>query len=409
MTSIQPEHLDGWLVSVDCPHIEKFAKNDNARIYEMADVLEDLYLRGQMAQYNKKAKEYGIKYVPGGMLYDREVRSIYLPREHTIEDWMHMLCSGGVANTHLGLLMQVLIKFGHSLDTLQMYFGLFTLPWKHGKVDLKWLSPLRLKDDNLQSFAGVLLTMLPIMLSYLETRVFDAELRDHKLCFSLLVNIVGILCLGADAAVSHVEKLRRLLRMHAELFNLLYPHAAKPKFHHLLHLTETMEFVKKLFSCFVTERFHKTTKAMVVHLFRHVEHTAAADIVNRKCIQMSTDENLFLAEFLVRAQPLGATHFGCKIANHAVLHCGDMHQGDFVWLRDKSVGQVVRFYQKDVEGIVVELELHPPVHDALHVFARGLGQRQFVNSDSIVDACSWAYKSEDSFFVIEPLTARACR
>ena len=179
MTSIQPEHLDGWLVNVDCPHTEKFAKNDSARIYEMADELEDLHIRGQKAQYNKKAKEYGIKFVPGGMLYDREVRSIYLPREHTIEDWMHMLCSGGVANTHLGLLMQVLIKFGHSLDTLQMYLGLFTLPWKHGKVDLKWLSPLRLKDDNLQSFAGILLTILPIMLSYLETRVFDAELRDH--------------------------------------------------------------------------------------------------------------------------------------------------------------------------------------------------------------------------------------
>ena len=211
------------------------------------------------------------------------------------------------------------------------------------------------------------------------------------LCFSLLVNIVGILCLGADAAVSHVDKLRRLLRMHAELFNLLYPHAAKPKFHHLLHLTETMEFVKKLFSCFVTERFHRTAKAMVVHLFRHVEHTAAADIVNRKCNQMSTDESLFLAEFLVMAEPLGATQ--CKVANHAVLHCGDMHQGDFVWLRDKSVGQVVRFYQKDVgSGIVVELDLHSPVHDAPHVFARGLGKRQFVDSDSVVDACSWAYK-----------------
>ena len=123
---------------------------------------------------------------------------------------------------------------------------------------------------------------------------------------------------------------------------------------------------------------------------------------------MSTDENLFLAKYLVKAKPLGPTHFGFKVADHAVLHCGGMHQGDFVWLRDKSVGKVVRFYQKDVgTDIVVELDMPSPMTaDVPHAFACGLGVRQFVDSDAIVDACSWAYKSEDIFFVIEPITAR---
>ena len=114
--------------------------------------------------------------------------------------------------------------------------------WGGGSV------PRFAKEFNKFVQCGVLKTdnrRVSIMLSYLETQVFDAKLSDHKLCFSLLVNIVGILCLGTDAAVQHVDKLKRLLRMHAELFNLLYPLAAKPKFHHLLHLTEKMEFGEK--------------------------------------------------------------------------------------------------------------------------------------------------------------------
>ena len=116
---------------------------------------------------------------------------------------------------------------------------------------------------------------------------------------------------------------------------------------------------------------------------------------------MSTDENLFLAKFLVKAKPLGPTHFGCRIALWGYV-------SRRFRLRDKSVGKVVRFYQKDVgTDIVVELDMPSPMTaDVPHAFACGLGVRQFVDSDAIVDACSWAYKSEDIFFVIEPITAR---
>ena len=94
---------------------------------------------------------------------------------------------------------------------------------------------------------------------------------------------------------------------------------------------------------------------MVLHLFRHIEHTAAADIINRKCNQMSTDENLFLAKFLVKAKPLGPTHFGCRIALWGYV-------SRRFRLRDKSVGKVVRFYQKDVgTDIVVELDMPSPM------------------------------------------------
>ena len=47
------------------------------------------------------------------------------------------------------------------LEAVQEWVMSFALPHKHGNVDPAWLAPRRLHDDNLQSMAGTMLTLLP--------------------------------------------------------------------------------------------------------------------------------------------------------------------------------------------------------------------------------------------------------
>ena len=61
-------------------------------------------------------------------------RNIYLSVSHYLRDWMHVLCCGGVANTHLGLLSHVLVAHGFPLDFISNCIMGYHLPKRYGKV-----------------------------------------------------------------------------------------------------------------------------------------------------------------------------------------------------------------------------------------------------------------------------------
>ena len=251
MLSIAEEFCVAPCVSVDCAETEKFIPHTNEDVFQMADDLQNLHDMNRKTELTRMSKEYGLNFVLNGLLFIKEIRSFYRPVSHQIRDWMHMICSGGVANTELGLLLQVLLHIGIPLLQIQNFIVSVTLPSKHGKVERQWLGDNRIQDDNLKSFASVVCTLVPIMVLFLD-EVVGQEIRemiaDHLLCLRILRDIIGILSLGADDAVPHVGKLREYLHLHAKLFRKLYPLAAKPKFHHLLHLVDNIEFLGKLLS-----------------------------------------------------------------------------------------------------------------------------------------------------------------
>jgi hypothetical protein len=55
----------------------------------------------------------------------------------------------------------------------------------------------------------------------------DHTLADHKKCFILHSQIVGVCTLGPEDAIPYIELLRELIAQHAELFVRLYPHSLR--------------------------------------------------------------------------------------------------------------------------------------------------------------------------------------
>lgn len=413
--SIKQEFCAPGCVSVDCADPGRFVRHTDQSVYKMADNIKDLHDRNMKSAKEKMCKEYGVNYVENGLLYDQAVRKHFLPVTHQLRDWMHIICSGGVANTEIGLLIQLLFKVGVSLETMQNFIESVTLPHKHGKVRREWLSHKRIQDDNLKSYASIILSLAPIMLLFMTT-VLPLEVRgmfkDHILCLRILRDIIGLLSLGAVDAVPHVETLRTLIKLHAELFNKLYPLAAKPKFHHLFHIVDNVIYLERLLSCFVTERKHRASKKSALHVYRHMEHTVLADMLNQFCNSMSTDV-LFRRTALVRAKkhPMpntaGQTFYTAK---SALLSCGEVDTGDVVYLTDHTIGKVLQFWQRHADDgaeIVVELEALPrKTPGTTNVVFSSSRTTIFENAEAIIDACPWIKACEESILVLEPFVAR---
>ncbi len=69
------------------------------------------------------------------------------------------------------------------------------------------------------------------------------RLADNVRCIVLLTHMIGIMKLGAEGAMPHVNALRRIIEAHAEIYARIYPTACKPKFNPLHHVVDNMEFL----------------------------------------------------------------------------------------------------------------------------------------------------------------------
>ena len=132
------------------------------------------------------------------------------------------MCNAGLAGTHIGLSLHMLVAAGIPLAAIADHVMKYILQKKYGKVQRTWIPDNRLKDDNLSSFAGTILALVPIIVCVLKEMVAPLDILDrHVLCFSIMSEIIDILKLGAHTAVHHIERLSRLIDMHAELFAAL--------------------------------------------------------------------------------------------------------------------------------------------------------------------------------------------
>ena len=120
-------------------------------------------------------KAYGLKLNPHGLLANH--RAIYKPMSHTIRDWMHMVVSSGVANVQLARVLCALMSVGITLDMVGDFVESVQLPHRHGKTSRSWVSKKRLGKarDMLQSFSGVMLSLIPILTTYVSQLIGDGH------------------------------------------------------------------------------------------------------------------------------------------------------------------------------------------------------------------------------------------
>ena len=393
-------------VCIACCDPSQFKYNTNADVYAAYDYIADnLDNRLDLEQF------LGLKYEPHGLLHDAHIRTFYKPVDHTLRDWQHTVVGGGVANVECARLLAAFKTHGITIAMISSFLSKFTLPKTHGAVDPNWVSKKRLgkKWKALQSFASSMLSIIPIIALFLCEVVGDDvshPLYEHMQCFWRLRMIVGILQLGPSKAMNSVECLRRLIREHAELFVKLYDGHEKPKFHHLFHVVDNMEFLGKLLSCFVVERKHRTTKRCALFVFRCIDNVVVKDMLSRQCEQIrSGAESLFAQVYLVRPKTYNFAGTMLHRATGAVLPCGAVRAGDLVWLSTDVVAQVTSFWKADCAD-------HTSVQVETYVCLDGRATRWqpnsctiFVDSADVVSTLIYSRSDRDTVMLIPPATA----
>ena len=379
----------GNVVGIDCGDSSRFVHRSNMDVYNTVDELVGLH----HAATTKTAREaletaYGFNVCPQGILVDHEMRDVFKPVDHTLRDWQHVLVGDGVANSILGETLNALKGFGYPMDTVRNFMLECTLPSKYGKACANWLKDSRLKLHTLTSFAGIILTLVPILFLYMQSFCGDdARVSDHFRLVKLLHIVCGILGTGTDVPMKHIDLLEGLFKQLHELYVELYT-KCKPKIHHMHHIVDAMRWLGKCLSCFVTERKHRTVKDIALHIFRNMEHTVIVDIVNAHCEQILTGRDLFLEMFLVeprevKLQPEFLT------SRKAVLHFGSARTDDVVFFTDMTCATIVAFFIIS-DTYFVEVAPLPKVSDDDATLRRRTNDDSyFKECRFLVDSCIW--------------------
>ena len=379
-------------IGLDCADCTKFDRRTPAKFNAIIDDLIEKKLTLGKTKFKVLQTEVGINYIPTGILFDETMRAIYRPVDHFIVDWQHTMCQDGVANTCIGMTLNLIKDQGFTLPHVRSFMMLCTMPskYQHGKPVEGWLHKNRLKETTLGSFSSIVLNLLPIIWLFLEKYCTEnAALVAVVRCFKLMYHICGILASGADAAPKYAARLRRMMKEFHELAVLLsFP--LMPKIHHMHHIIDGMVWLGKLLSCFVTERKHRTIKDSALHVFRHIEHTVLADVINKQCHQVVEGTDLFNETFLVDARELSN---GMLRSNKAVLAVGSMKANDIVWLKDARCGSVLMFYQvQDV--IVISVNIFSDFMGDPAKFDERQAMQTFIDPRAILDVCTWFYDDE---------------
>ena len=220
------------------------------------------------------------------------------------------------------------------------------VPHKTPTPCAEWLKACRIKEHSIDSFSGVVLTLVPIVYMFLDEFCKNVPaLQGAFECFQTLWYIIGLLQSGPDRSVQFKDKLSELFQLHHAQFVRLYT-GLKPKLHHMHHLIEHMEWVGKLISCFATERKHRVIKDIPLHVFQNLEHTVIHDVVNQQIEQMIHGVDIFEEMFLVSPHTInGDDGTVAQSSTKAVLPCGMVRAGNIVMFRDSSCGRVLKFWE----------------------------------------------------------------
>ena len=389
---------DANVVGLDCHDPSKFIRRDDQDVFILIDELTELSRDAPRRTQEQLSTEYGFNVCPNGLLLDLSLRGLYKPVSHFLTDWMHTMVGDGVANSILGEGLHILADAGYSSQSVRDFMMQCTLPVKYGKARSEWLRDARIKLHTLTSFAGIVLTVVPIL--YLYMRFFcqgDDRVNAFFQCLELLHIVCGILATGADAPMKHLATLRVLIpRLHAAYVELGF--RCKPKIHHMHHILDTMEWLGKCISCFVTERKHREVKDASIHVYRHMEQTVLADVVNKHCQQIISGKDLFSRIILVEPRR-------CKnqdqylTARRAVLDCGTVQRGDVVFFNDKTCGLVQAFFViSEVE--FVEFFPMPMVNGDPSLRDKTQTESCFKDCREVIDSCTWHHTEQPGIVAV---------
>lgn len=400
---LSPEHRRGsHLVDIDCSDHSLLHYTTDAGFYEAVTMLEGL-VGGTKAALHRAEQIHGLSYDEHGLLFDPWCKTLVLPISHYLRDWMHILVSHGVLGTEMAMLLGLLKGVGIKAEVVQSFARAFTLPKHLGKVSDEWFAGDRTSEDAMRFFAGELLTMTPLLASFLEQAIEPRGLlAQHCRCFKMMARIIALLQLGPSGATQHVDELRALISAHHDAYVSLYPKLAiKPKWHHMMHLPEQVGSLGKALSCFVTERKHKQVKAAATWTYKYYEHTVLRNLLHHQSVAM--DNPAMWSAVSMHGVLHNVDGVSMDRAFVARLPCGAVHRTDLVGLVSKVVGEVVCFWAPaGTADIVAQVRPLLPTASA-NVWARSNATSDvFVPATDIVATLIFASRSDGTVHALLP-------
>lgn len=389
---------DPYLVDIAASP-EKFDRTSDTDIRDMVAKLREVAAAGSKRTLELTEQALGLNFEPEGLLFDRDLARYVRPVSGWYRDWLHVFLVQGIGNIQLQQTLGALREAGVDISMVVSFFVQVKQPKTLGQVSADWFSSSRVGKpsedrDGWKGFGSELLSIIPIMLQFLFVAVAPSgQLAEHIECFRLLDKMLKLFSLGRDAARTHRELIRRTLHEHGRLYSKLFRDVVKPKFHHMYHLLDHLDDLGFLLNCFVTERKHRSTKAVANHMFRNYEIGLTRDMLNIQVQKVELGE-LFDAEFLVRPQPLqivpGFSNDDFNVSTQVQLRCGLVSKGDLIITMSSSVGFVERIVQNISDG---SLWLIIGMCSSVAKGKFSIDDRCIVavESDQVVEALSWYY------------------
>ena len=187
----------------------------------------------------------GFNFEPEGLLFDKSIRSIVLPAEHFIHDWMHAILCNGVFATVLTLWIQAVEATG-KLDVYKAlgdYMKYWTLP-KGKQTQLVNLFSSKKKKSNkeansFKATASEFLGLYPILAYFLQLATIPAKLCEKESMVLLEVNnLLGILQIIPVRNAMPAQLLAAVEKLFNALKDAEWEASFHAKFHWLLHFAE---------------------------------------------------------------------------------------------------------------------------------------------------------------------------
>ena len=152
----------------------------------------------------------------------------------------------------------------------------------------------------------------------------------------------------------------------------------------------------------VTERKHRALKAAALHVFRYLEQTTLASILNMQCEQVIAGHCLFQKEFLVAPSTMVLFDVPFNRSSKVVLECGELATSDLVYIVGGTVARAQHFLE--FNGCLT-MQCIVCARISRNVYKDG-NTVSFFSCDDIVDAVAYRQLSDGSCRVLLPFQAR---
>ena len=242
-----------------------FLRHDRESFYEQCDKL--MVAKGNMTVEKFKDLQiaYGMTFDPESIVYDKELRSVYCPVDHTYWDPMHcLLCSGGIAQYELNEFMLQASEPPVNISLADVDSWCASINYPRGVKRLRptfFTKRVQMEHNcHLRCFASECLLAIDVTNLFFEQKMEPAGLMlEHGKCLRMLKSISDILfkC-PTDQVLRQLKSLEKLIDEHHTLFIKNYGLGlAKIKTHWIFHIPDCIQRSGFVTNCFRPESMHK--------------------------------------------------------------------------------------------------------------------------------------------------------